>query len=140
MSHKNNYSKLFQKEEKANVEEVINEPEVVEDEVIEEIVENPIVDPVVETEAEQVQEIVEESPVVEEPVVEEPVVQTIGFVDGCNSLRVRKESSVDSEELCIIAKSTEVVIDLENSTEDFYKVTTSEGVEGYCMKKFITIK
>lgn len=130
MSHNKNYSKFSQKKEDVNLEETFPETEAVEADAEQE----PIMDPVVETEAEQAQEIVEESQEVEE------AVPTVGFVDNCECLRVRKESNVDSEELCIINKLSEVVIDLDNSTDYFYKVTTSDGVEGYCMKKFITIK
>lgn len=130
MSHNKNYSKFSQKKENVNLEEIFPETEAVEADAKQE----PIMDPVVEAEAEQAQEIVEESQEVEE------AVPTVGFVDNCECLRVRKESNVDSEELCIINKLSEVVIDLDNSTDYFYKVTTSEGVEGYCMKKFITIK
>ena len=130
MSQNKNYSKFSQKKENVNLEEIFPETEAVEADAEQE----PIIDPVVEAEVEQAQEIVEESQKVEE------AVQTVGFVDNCECLRVRKESNVDSEELCIINKLSEVVIDLDNSTDYFYKVTTSEGVEGYCMKKFITIK
>ena len=130
MSHNKNYSKFSQKKENVNLEEIFPETEAVESDAEQE----PIMDPVVEEEAEQAQEIVEESQKIEE------AVQTVGFVDNCECLRVRKESNVDSEELCIISKLSEVVIDLDNSTDYFYKVKTSEGVEGYCMKKFITIK
>ena len=130
MSYNKNYSKFSQKKENVNLEEIFPETEAVEADAEQE----PIMDPVVEEEAEQAQEIVEESQEVEE------AVPTVGFVDNCECLRVRKESNVDSEELCIINKLSEVVIDLDNSTDYFYKVTTSEGVEGYCMKKFITIK
>ena len=130
MLQNKNYSKFSQKKENVNLEEIFPETEAVEADAEQE----PIMDPVVEAEAEQAQEIVEESQKVEE------AVQTVGFVDNCECLRVRKESNVDSEELCIISKLSEVVIDLDNSTDYFYKVKTSEGVEGYCMKKFITIK
>jgi hypothetical protein len=130
MSQNKNYSKFSQKKENVNLEEIFPETEAVEADAEQE----PIMDHVVEAEAEQAQEIVEESQKVEE------AVQTVGFVDNCEHLRVRKESNVDSEELCIISKLSEVVIDLDNSTDYFYKVKTSEGVEGYCMKKFITVK
>lgn len=121
---------FLKKKESVNLEEIFPETEAVEADVEQE----PIMDPVIEAEAEQAKEIVEELQEVEE------AVPTVGFVDNCECLRVRKESNVDSEELCIINKLSEVVIDLDNSTDYFYKVTTSEGVEGYCMKKFITIK
>lgn len=130
MSYNKNYSKFSQKKENVNLEEIFPETEAVEADIEQEL----IMDPIIEAEAEQAQEIVEESQEVEE------AVPTVGFVDNCERLRVRKESNVDSEELCIINKLSEVVIDLDNSTDYFYKVTTSEGVEGYCMKQFITIK
>lgn len=82
---------------------------------------------------------------IEEPVeeVEEPVeeVETvIGVVSGCERLNLRKESSKDSNILVVLNKGVELVVSPEESTEDFYKVVTEAGVEGYCMKKFITIK
>lgn len=130
MSYNKNYSKFSQKKENVNLEEIFPETKAVEADIEQEL----IMDPIIEAEAEQAQEIMEESQEVEE------AVPTVGFVDNCECLRVRKESNVDSEELCIINKLSEVVIDLDNSTDYFYKVTTSEGVKGYCMKKFITIK
>lgn len=131
MSHNKNYSKYSEKKKV--------------DEVVESVDDNKeIVEPVEENN-ESIENISEE-PVVEEAVVEEAVDEpaviepTIGFIDGCDRLNVRKESIKDSEVLCILDKLAEVTIDLSNSTEDFYKVMTSEGIEGYCMKKFITIK
>ena len=63
----------------------------------------------------------------------------IGVVTGCSKLYVRTEPNKDSKPLCIINQNAEVVIN-EKTTGDFYKVCTSAGVEGYCMKKFISIK
>ena len=94
MSQNKNYSKFSQKKENVNLEEIFPETEAVEADVKQEL----IMDSVVESEAEQAQEIVEESQKIEE------AVQTVGFVDNCEHLRVRKESNVDSEELCIINK------------------------------------
>lgn len=71
-------------------------------------------------------------------VVEEPV-EIIGVVTGCNLLNVRSKPSAKSDVVCTIKKDTEVVIDEAKSTRDFYKVT-SKDFNGYCMKKFITIK
>lgn len=68
-------------------------------------------------------------------------VTMIGVVTGCNQLYVRKEANKESDPLCILEGNSEVKVDLNDSTsEDFYKVRTSTGVEGYCMKKYITIK
>lgn len=88
-----------------------------------------------------------ETPVIE-PVVEEPVVApetpaepdpVYGVVSECPKLRVRKEPNTDAEVLCELPLATEVLVDESNSTEDFYKIVTGAGVEGYCMKKFINL-
>ena len=63
-----------------------------------------------------------------------------GVVSGCDKLNIRKEAIKDSTIVTIINKNAEVVIDPTKSTNDFYKVTTTSGVEGYCMKTYITVK
>ena len=65
--------------------------------------------------------------------------EVIGKISGFEKLYVRKEASKDSEPVGIITSETVLTIDEENSTEDFYKVTTNEGLEGYCVKKFVKI-
>ena len=64
----------------------------------------------------------------------------IAVVTNCTKLNVRKEAKKDAEVVCVINKGTELALDLDTSTEDFYKVSTSNGVEGYCVKDFIEIK
>ena len=64
---------------------------------------------------------------------------TIGSVVDCIMLNVRKEPSIESEVLCEISWSTEIMVYEEESTGEFYKICTASGVEGYCMKKFISI-
>lgn len=44
----------------------------------------------------------------------------------------------DVTELCTDAL-TQVCVDFDASTEDFYKVRTSEGIEGFCMRKYIAL-
>lgn len=61
----------------------------------------------------------------------------ISTVIGCEKLRVRPTPDTDQEEIALIDRDTVVNISLEDSTEDFYKVKTDDGVEGYCMKSFI---
>lgn len=86
---------------------------------------------VVEAEV-QVEELVEK---------EEPVVTTVvGVVAGCKKLNVRKAGKPDAEVLCVLNENAEVQIDKKRSTRDFYRVCTAAGVEGFCMKTFITIK
>ena len=64
-------------------------------------------------------------------------------VINCEKLNVRKEASKTAEVVCVINKNTELTVNVTNSTEDFYKVYTTNNevlVEGYCVKDFIKIK
>lgn len=87
--------------------------------------------PVVKTETAE-----EQIPVVEtEPVKE----QKIGVVTDCLVLNVREAPSTDAPVVCTINASTEIVIDEEETTDTFYKICTAAGVEGFCMKRYITL-
>ncbi len=72
-------------------------------------------------------------------VAEEPKA-CIGKVKGCDHLNVRARPAADAKIICRISVNTEVQIDKDNSTKDFYKVCTVSGVNGYCMKKYISVK
>lgn len=64
-----------------------------------------------------------------------------GTVFGAYKLYVRKDSNKEAESICTIDENSVVQIDLNatDSDNEFYKITTSDGIEGYCMKKFISI-
>lgn len=94
---------------------------------IEEAVEN-VVEPVAEPEME----------VAQEPKVEEANYVT-GIVKDCLKLNVREDPYPTAMILGAVAESSELIVDKAASTEDFYKVCTPVGLEGYCMKQFITI-
>lgn len=53
---------------------------------------------------------------------------------------IHAEPDLTSEVVCKVRYLTEVKIDLESSTEDFYKVYTAMGSEGFCQKEQLTIK
>lgn len=77
---------------------------------------------------------------VETPV--EPVAEAkplVGVVSGCAKLNVRSKPSRDSRPLCVLTEGSKVAVD-PDSTAEWYGICTKEGVKGYCMKKFITIK
>ena len=82
-------------------------------------------------------------PKIEEPVVEE-VVETVepaksGVVVDCLKLNVREAPNAYADVVCVIDASTNLAIYEDESTDEFYKVCTESGAEGYCMKKFIKI-
>lgn len=74
-----------------------------------------------------------------EPVIEEPK-PVIGIVVGCTKLNVREAANADADPVGTVEAGSEVEIDESKSTEYFYKVCTAAGLEGFCMKKFITIQ
>ena len=81
-------------------------------------------------------EFIKEEPTLDIEAKPEP---KIGSVVDCIMLNVRKEPSIESEVLCEISWSTELMVYEDESTDEFYKICTASGIEGYCMKKFISI-
>jgi hypothetical protein len=62
-----------------------------------------------------------------------------GIVCGCIVLAVRENATINSKILTTIPTNTKVTVDPDNSTKDFYKVLTKDGIEGFCMRSFIKI-
>lgn len=133
MSKNHNYTSHYQNQRVITPEETpaktTVENEVVEETAAEEITVEEVIAEVTATA--EVEEPVEE-------VVETP--SKVGVVTGCEKLRVRKGPNATADVICEIAKSTAVIIDEEASSNDFYKVCTESGVEGFCMKKFIAVR
>lgn len=98
---------------------------------------NKMSNPQVKKDPEEIQNGVAPVEVVDEPKVEKPI---IGVVANCERLNVREKPTVMADVLYLIYKGSEVVINKEGSTKDFYKVELSSGVEGFCMKKYIVLQ
>ena len=94
-------------------------------------VETPVETPVNETPT--------ETPIETDPVEQPAEPKTVEGVVDCEKLNVRSDATVDSEPVGIINKGTKVFIYEDESIDEFYKVCTATGLEGYCMKKFISI-
>lgn len=101
------------------VEESTNETEETIEEVTEEVTEPEVIVPSIENNVENN--------------------EVKGKVSGFENLYVRKEASKDSEPVGIVTDKDDILIDVTNSTDDFYKVITSNGLEGYCVKEFVKI-
>lgn len=84
-------------------------------------------------------ETVTENTRIEEPEVATVVEPVVGVVTDCTRLNVREAPHSDAAVLGIITAATELIVLEDESTDEFYKICTSIGLEGYCMKKFITI-
>lgn len=63
-----------------------------------------------------------------------------GYVSGCRKLNIRKEPSLSSEVICEVFEGATLMIDQSESTDAWFRVYTEAGVEGYCMKSFVTIR
>lgn len=83
---------------------------------------------------EQVETPIDETPI--EPAKPEPIEGVV----GCEKLNVRSDATIDSEPVGIINRGSKVFIYEDESTDEFYKVCTATGLEGYCMKKFISVQ
>lgn len=88
--------------------------------------------------------IVEETPI---PLEEESAEQitldefkfVTGVVVGCLKLNVREQMFTGAAILCELPASSEVQIFAGEDHGEWYHVVTASGVEGFCMKKYITI-
>ena len=124
-----------------NIEEVTEVTEETTEESTNEV--NETVEQVEETTEEVTEEVTEPEVIV--PNIENNVEnnvennEVIGKISGFEKLYVRKEASKDSEPVGIVTDKDDLSIDVTHSTDDFYKVITSNGLEGYCVKEFVKI-
>ena len=90
-----------------------------------------------------------------EPVITEPVkptevnlvqetVNTVtlpktveGVVVDCVKLNIRTEPDIHADVACVLDVMSELKIDVSKSNNEWFKVSTATGVEGYCMRKFV---
>lgn len=130
-----------------NIEEVIEVTEETTEESTDEV--NETVEQVEET-VDEVEESTDETEETTEEVTEPEVIvpniedgvennEVIGKISGFEKLYVRKEANKDSEPVGIVTDKDDLSIDIAHSTDDFYKVITSNGLEGYCVKEFVKI-
>ena len=76
--------------------------------------------------------------IVVDGIKQKPVIY--GKVVNCVKLNVRQNPSLNADILCCLDVNTEVEVDEDKSTNDFYAICTPSGREGFCLKKFIGIR
>lgn len=64
---------------------------------------------------------------------------SFGMVN-CSRLNIRKRPDIDSDPLCVVEKDCKLEVDSNYQNDDWIKVTTPDGVSGYCMLKFVDLK
>ena len=65
---------------------------------------------------------------------------TMTGIANCLRLHIYSEPSTDSDIVCKVRYLTELDVDFDNSTEEYYKVCTAIGAEGFCQKELVTIQ
>ena len=95
---------------------------------IEEVIENPT-----EETVSALEEVIEET-------TEETVIELFGFVSGCLKLNIRKAPNANADIECVVNEGSELKIDKSKSIEGWFNICTANGIEGYCMSKFVEIK
>lgn len=63
----------------------------------------------------------------------------VGVVTDCDWVSIYNYPKIGSEIVCRIPAFTEVEIDEDLSTDNFYKIYTETSIEGYCAKKYIAV-
>ena len=71
-----------------------------------------------------------------EPTKDEP--KTIIGKVAAKRLNIREKPDIGSSILCVAEANSELMIE-EDASDEWFKVCTVLGVEGYCMKKFVDI-
>lgn len=68
----------------------------------------------------------------------EPVKQEIGKVN-CIRLKIRNKPSMGGSIVCLARVGDELVIDRSKFYDGWLKVTTVDGLEGFCRQDFVTV-
>lgn len=93
---------------------------------------------VVENTEKVVETTIPEVELVEETVETVTLPKTVeGVVVNCAKLNVREEASLDSDVVAVLDAMSEIEINVNESTSEWFKICTATGIEGYCMRKFV---
>ena len=104
------------------------------------MIDNSIVDEVKDDACSETECVVEKA-VRSEEVFEEPKEhEIIDAIVKCIRLNVREEPNLNSKKIGELVTGDEITIDLSKSTDLWYKVFTSSGLDGYCAKDFVEVK
>lgn len=76
---------------------------------------------------------------VEEEVAEEADGTVVGYVSGCLKLNIREEGYPGANVVCVVPEKTALLIEVAESNDEWYKVYTETGMEGFCMKQYVTL-
>ena len=103
---------------------------------VEQVVEQEAVETidVMQMSTEPVEEVVETVETVETVTLPQTVT---GTVIECAKLNVRATASINADVVCQVDVGSELVIDTARSNNEWLRVCTPIGMEGYCMRRFV---
>lgn len=90
-------------------------------------------------EIDEVEEVEETEEIDEVEEEEEEDTTVVGTVTGCQKLNVRAKADIKAEVVCQVSEKAVLLIDTDESTDEWYKIYTEAGMEGFCMKKYVTV-
>ena len=91
--------------------------------------------------ADVTEEVEEEIAEVNEPeeATKEADSTVVGYVSGCLKLNIREEGYLGANVVCVVPEKTALLIEVAESNDEWYKVYTETGMEGFCMKQYVTL-
>lgn len=69
-----------------------------------------------------------------------PEVEVFGVVVGCSKLNIREEPDREAGVVTVVAKGTNLKVDMETYDGEWIAVCTASGIQGFCMADYIEIK
>ena len=72
-------------------------------------------------------------------IVPEITTNIVGRVSGCYKLNIRKSPSKTAEVVAIVPDGSELTIAPSSIDKPWFRVTTADGVKGFCMCDYIII-
>ena len=63
-----------------------------------------------------------------------------GVIANCQRLNLRVRPEPQAKVLTVLDAFTPVTVDVGKSTEEYWKIHTAKGVEGFCVKEFVTLQ
>ena len=82
---------------------------------------------------------VNESEEVTKEAIKEADSTVVGYVSGCLKLNIREEGYLGANVVCVVPEKTALLIEVSESNDEWYKVYTETGMEGFCMKQYVTL-
>lgn len=69
----------------------------------------------------------------------EAPVNIVGVVCDCKKLNIRKAPNKDSDVVEVVSAGAELTIAKHSVDKPWYRVTTADGIKGFCMREFVMI-